>query len=341
MEMSGQKNGKYTLVEVCAGAGGQALGLEAAGFDHVALVEIDAHACQTLRNNRPAWNVIEADIKDVRGNKWGDVDLLAGGVPCPPFSIAGKQRGAEDERDLFPEMLRLVKECNPRGVMIENVKGLLGKRFDEYRSTILKRLRRMGYVGEWKLVNACDFGVPQLRPRSILVALRKEDAIHWSWPEGDPKSSQTVGEILYTSMSANGWPGAKNWASMANTIAPTLVGGSRKHGGADLGPTRAKTAWAELGVDGIGLADELPNRTFRGVPRLTVAQTALLQGFPEEWLIQGRKTAAYRQVGNAFPPPVAKAIGESFVNTWKQADSARQFAAGLQNEQPNNFARAL
>ena len=112
-------------IEICAGAGGQALGLEQAGFDHVALVEIEPPACATLRLNRPSWNVIEGDVHEFSASEYrGEVDLLAGGVPCPPFSVAGKQLGAEDERDLFPEALRLISECDPRAVMIENVKGI-------------------------------------------------------------------------------------------------------------------------------------------------------------------------------------------------------------------------
>jgi DNA (cytosine-5)-methyltransferase 1 len=111
------------VLEICAGAGGQALGLEAAGFDHAAAVEIDAHACQTLRTNRPHWKVVEADVLELDGKEFRGIDLLAGGVPCPPFSVAGKQLGAADERDLFPEAVRLAGEARPRAVMIENVRG--------------------------------------------------------------------------------------------------------------------------------------------------------------------------------------------------------------------------
>jgi len=110
-------------------------------------------------------------------------------------------------------------------------------------------------------------------------------------------------------MKSRGWRGADEWATKASGVAPTLVGGSKKHGGADLGPTRAKLAWSKLGVDGHGLDEKAPTPGFRGRPRLTVAMAAIVQGFPDFWEITGRKTAAYRQVGNAFPPPVAKAFG--------------------------------
>jgi len=117
-----------------------------------------------------------------------------------------------------------------------------------------------------------------------------------------------VGETLYDLMGARGWPGAAIWREQANEIAPTVVGGSHKHGGPDLGPTRAKRAWAKLGVDGHGVWDEVPGPEFVGMPRLTVRMVARLQGFPDSWQFAGRKTAAYRQVGNAFPPPVARAV---------------------------------
>lgn len=120
-------------LEICAGAGGQALGLELAGFEHAALVEIESPACATLRLNRPHWNVIEDDLRNVSGRQFKGIDLLAGGVPCPPFSKAGKQLGQEDERDLFPEAIRLVEEIQPKAVMLENVRGLLDAVFDDYR----------------------------------------------------------------------------------------------------------------------------------------------------------------------------------------------------------------
>ena len=121
----------------------------------------------------------------------------------------------------------------------------------------------------------------------------------------------TVGERLFDLMAARGWKGAKAWREKANDVAPTIVGGSHKHGGPDLGPTRARRAWAALGVDGLGIWDQPPERDFVGMPRLTVRMVARLQGFPDEWEFSGRKTSAYRQVGNAFPPPIAAAVAES------------------------------
>ena len=194
--------------------------------------------------------------------------------------------------------------------MLENVRGLLGSVFDEYRAKIIMDLKKLGYVAEWRLLNASDYGVPQLRPRVVFVALKKNIAECFNWPSASVTRPLTVGETLFDLMASNGWRGAKKWKEEACDIAPTLVGGSKKHGGPDLGPTRAKLAWASLGVDGMGIADDAPERNFIGRPRLTIRMAARIQGFPDCWQFSGKKTASYRQIGNAFPPPVARAVGE-------------------------------
>ncbi|MEV5463978.1 DNA (cytosine-5-)-methyltransferase, partial [Streptomyces cellulosae] len=291
-----------------------------------------------------------------------------GGVPCPPFSLAGKRLGEDDERDLFPEALNIIEKLTPKAVMIENVRGILEppEVFIEYRGKILDRLRRAGYTVPnvdaslspeaqdlemrkvWRRLDAKDFGVPQLRPRAILVAIRedfsKPGINEFCWPLGIKADEATVAESLKRSMrerclpywDKNKWgepakPGQRtgedvynDWldaaqksAAAGRGVAPTLVGGSRKHGGADLGPTRAKRAWAAMGVDAMGVANDPkacdPERDlFReNGPMLTVEQAAIIQGFPRNWRFQGKKTAQYRQVGNAFPPPVAEAVGRA------------------------------
>lgn len=300
-----------TSVEICSGAGGQALGLEQAGFEHRALVEVDDFCVATLRANRPDWNVIHGDLREFDGRPYKGVDLLAGGVPCPPFSHAGKQLGAEDERNLFPEAIRLVKEMRPRAVMLENVRGLFDAVFEDYRRYISGEIAKLGYRTDWKLLNASDYGVPQLRPRVVFVALRKEVADTFFWPQPGQVKAATVGDTLHDLLAAKGWRGVNAWRERANEIGPTLVGGSKKHGGPDLGPTRARAAWAAIGVDGRGLANEAPAPDFVGMPRLTVRMAARIQGFPDAWEFSGGKTAAYRQVGNAFPPPVAAAVANA------------------------------
>lgn len=312
----------FFSLELCAGGGGQALGLEGAGFHHVGVVEYEPQFCTTLRLNRPHWNVMQQDIRDFNAKAFGDVDLIAGGVPCPPFSIAGKQLGGDDERDMFPTALNIISEIKPRGILLENVQGLASAKFKDYRDALQKRLAKLGYDSEWRVLQASDFGVPQLRPRFILVGLRQDDMAHFSWPSGAGEPP-TVGEALVDLMGANGWLGTEEWVERANRIAPTIVGGSKKHGGPDLGPTRAKRQWSELGVDGMGIADDAPDVSFpdNKAPRLTVRMVARIQGFPDDWEFSGKKTASYRQVGNAFPPPVARAVGRRIVAAFKRKRS--------------------
>ncbi|MBT2402645.1 MULTISPECIES: DNA cytosine methyltransferase [unclassified Streptomyces] len=394
----GASDHTLTSIEICAGAGGQAIGLHQAGFRHLALVEIDQYAAATLRRNidrRDGWefereycDIIHKDVNHFEpltdlerpvGYLGGplkeeELDLLAGGVPCPPFSHAGKQLGKDDERDLFPRMLELVDELKPKAVMIENVRGIKDDKFQEYRDWVIARLEgglakdpqtgeKVEYEGSytvcgWEVLEASDFGVPQLRPRAILVAIRTDvlGDRKFEWPVAKP-GAVTVRAALGESMKARFKPfvdkggvlGAKaeealkRWEDQRDGIAPTLVGGSKKHGGADLGPSRAKAAWKLLGVNAMGVAnspDEVEEKKswdrdlFRPEgPMLTVTQAAVIQGFPEAWDFAGDKktekpvpgkTAQYRQVGNAFPPPVAHAVGESIAKVLRDARPAAQ-----------------
>ena len=311
-----------TCVEICAGAGGQAIGLERAGFVHVALIEYEREYCDVLLNNKPNWNVICADVRKFDGHPYRGVDLLAGGVPCPPFSVASKQLGENDERDLFPEAIRLIAEIRPRAVMLENVRGLLDPKFDTYRNSILNRIRDLGYVVQIRLLQASDYGVPQIRPRVVIVGMRNDEPGVFSYPPPNKRKAPSVGEVLHDLMGAKGWHGLEEWARHANQVAPTIVGGSKKHGGPDLGPTRARRAWANLGVDGLGIANEAPSAEFVGTPKLTKEMIAIIQGFPANWNFGKKKTSACRMIGNAFPPPVASAVG-------------RRIRKALENEQEN------
>lgn len=320
---------RFEVVEICAGAGGQALGLEQAGFEHALAVELDPNAAETLRHNRPGWKVACGDVADEsvwNPDDYKGVDLLAGGVPCPPFSIAGKQLGANDERDLFAWAVELAGRMQPKALMLENVRGLSTPRFSAYRQHVLDRLAELGYLGEWRLLQASDYSVPQLRPRFVLVALCPDDAPYFAWPDPNP-TPETVGTTLADMMGAGGWPYVDQWVNKACDIAPTIVGGSKKHGGADLGPSRAKAAWKELGVDALGLADAPPGPDWPADenPKLTVDMVARIQGWEDgTWSFTGRKTARYRQIGNAFPPPVARAVGESIMRALKHEGEPRE-----------------
>ncbi|WP_327414207.1 DNA cytosine methyltransferase [Streptomyces sp. NBC_01233] len=382
---------RFTSVEICAGAGGQAIGLHQAGFRHLALVEIDTHAVGTLRKNideRKEWSwekehcdlLPPTDVKlfdpDKHLEKSGrllrqnGLDLLAGGVPCPPFSHAGKQLGKDDDRDLFPRMLQLVEQLNPRAVMIENVRGIMDPKFSDYRDWIMAQLQGGKYreedgnvvevrgldytVCKWGVLEASDFGVPQLRPRAILVAIRNDvlKDLKYEWPSPTHEDPVSVADALKQTMhdrykayfkgayAERAREAYDAWLEKATDrdaelkgkgggIAPTLVGGSKKHGGADLGPSRAKAAWKQLGVSGLGVANdaetcqkkESEGRDLFGPdgPMLTVEQAAIIQGFPRGWHFDGGKTAQYRQVGNAFPPPVAAAVGKSIIEVLQAA----------------------
>ena len=245
-------------------------------------------------------------------------------MPWPGQDLIDRPDHLDDERDLFPEALRLVEEANPEAVLLENVKGLATARFADYREAIRTRLADLGYESDWQVLNSSEHGVAQLRPRFILVAMKPEAFKHFAWPR-PVHSPSTVGDVLGDLMAEDGWTGAAAWAKQANSIGPTLVGGSRKHGGPDLGPTRAREAWLRLGVNGKGLADAPPpaDAPEDFVPKLTVKMAAVIQGFPLTWKISGRKTAAYRQVGNAFPAPVAEAVGTSIREAIEAAAAER------------------
>lgn len=196
--------------------------------------------------------------------------------------------------------------------MFENVPGLAAAKFADYRASLFEKIRALGYEPEGRLIQAADYGVPQLRPRYIVLGMNIPDWNRFVWPT-ETHDAKTVGETLVDLMGAEGWKGAAKWAKQANRIAPTVVGGSRLHGGPDLGPTRAKAQWKTLGVDGMGIANSAPpsDTPLDHVPKLTVRMVARIQSFPDSWEFIGGKTAAYRQVGNAFPPIVAKALGTS------------------------------
>ena len=311
--------------EICAGAGGAALGLEQAGFTPSVLVELDADCCATLRLNRP-WQVFQADITADDARLTGPpVDLLSGGLPCTPHSRAGGQLGEGDERHLWHAATRLVSQGRPRAVLLETSDAVMSALFDVERAGTVARLREAGYLVRWETIDACWYGVPQHRKRAVLVAFRELEAARaFRWPDSDPEPPPSVGEALYERMAARGWPGAAAWRDGAAGLAPVIVGGSHKHGGPDLGPTQSKQAWQRLGVDGSGVADDVPDASGcypRGAgktgdadkdgPMLTVRMGALLQGFPPDWAFSGGKTSRWRQVGNALPPPVARAVGEA------------------------------
>jgi DNA (cytosine-5)-methyltransferase 1 len=258
-----------------------------------------------------------------------DVHLLSGGLPRvkSPAAVA-RTRGDDAELSVLKAAVDLVYGVQPRAILFENVPELIRKSdYEPIRELIAKELGHLGYRFRWHVLNAKDFGVPQSREVGFLVAFKDDliDRFEWPRPHDDP--APTVGQTLQESMGARGWPDAARWAAQADSIAPTVVGGSWERGGADLGPTGAKAKWGRLGVDGATVADQVPDAAFcwnpalgrQGLVPLTVDQVALLQGFPPDWRIAGRKTARYRQVGNATPPPLAHALGQSIAEALRAA----------------------
>lgn len=217
-----------------------------------------------------------------------------------------------------------MEEIRLRAVLLENVRGLAARRFDGYRAKVVERLNQLGYATWWDVIHASEHGIPQLRPRFVLVAVSQPWASCLWWPSPSSEAPPTVGEALYDLMGARRWPSVETRSRQAQGIAPTLVGGSKKHGGPDLGPTRAREAWKKLGVNGLGIANEAPGPEFPvgNMPKLTLRMVARLQGLPDNWQFAGRKTSAYRQVGNAFPPPIAWALGASIVDALDMATPA-------------------
>ncbi|AZP18107.1 DNA cytosine methyltransferase [Streptomyces aquilus] len=312
-----------TFVDVCSGAGGLALGLERAGFEPRLLLDEDDDACRTLRANRPHWNVLQADLLDFDPSEHPesrDVDLLSAGLPRVKSNATAARAESGSEERLLKAAVYLAHAIGPRALLVENVPTLAhSDRFRGFREFARAELEHLGYEFSWFVLNAADFGVPQDRKQGVLVAIKR----HW-FPSFQPPSPTvthhvSVGEALVESMRSRGWKDADQWAAQASVVAPTLVGGSKNRGGADLGLAGTKRKWERLGVNAHSLGNEIPGSGFEWAPelgrdgmvRLTVDQTAVLQSFPEDWRITGRKTARYRQIGHASPPPVGEALGRA------------------------------
>ncbi|MFH9978087.1 DNA cytosine methyltransferase [Streptomyces sp. NPDC017179] len=311
------------FVDVCAGAGGLALGLEQAGFEPTLLLDNKAVACETLRLNRPKWNVLETDLRDfdpIEHPESYDVDLLSAGLPRVRSAATYKRADSDKERELLRATVYLVHAVQPRALVIENVPGLVDHPdFEDVRGFIRSELEHLGYRFCWFVLNAADFGVPQDRKQGVLVALKSRCFDAFRPPVPTAHEHMTVGQALRDSMASRGWTGADVWAAQATVVAPTLVGGSDNRGGADLGPTGTKKAWARMGVNAGSLGDDTPGPDFvwepslgpAGMVKITNMQAAMLQAFPAEWRFAGGKTLRYRQIGHASPPPVGEALGRA------------------------------
>nr|WP_235193013.1 DNA cytosine methyltransferase [Streptomyces viridochromogenes] len=306
---------RFSSLEICAGSGGMALGLERAGFDPVLLIEDNEHACKTLHWNRRRWDVMQADVIDfdpVEHQQVYDVDLLSGGLPRVQSAATVQRPESDREWKLLQAAVWLAHAVQPRAILLENVPELVtSEKYSPVRDWIEDNLGDENYLCTWHVLDAADHGVPQHRKQGFLVAMREPNFSKFTWPSPSGAPAPTLGAALEATMASRGWPGAAAWAARADEPAPTLVGGSINRGGADLGPSGQKKAWARLGVEGKSIADEVPgpDDPVDLVPRLTVRQAAILQAFPDSWVFFGKKTSVYRQIGHASPPPVAEAVG--------------------------------
>jgi DNA (cytosine-5)-methyltransferase 1 len=332
-------NNVYTVLELFAGAGGMALGLEKAGLKSVLLNEIDSHACKTLRKNRPEWNVVEGDVSRVDFTSYRDtVDVLAGGFPCQAFSYAGKKLGFEDTRGtLFFEFARAVKEINPKVLLAENVRGLLNHDDGRTLETIKNIISELGYtLFEPRILKAIFYKVPQKRERLIIVAVRNDlaDGIDYEWPSSynkvlTLKDALKKGELYdcdvpesegqkYPKRKAeilSMVPPGGYWRDLPEDIQKEYMLKSFYLGGGKTGMAR-RLSWDEPSLTlTCAPAQKQTERCHPDETRpLTVREYARIQTFPDDWIFEGPISAKYKQIGNAVPVNLSFAVGKSIVH---------------------------
>lgn len=336
-----EPHNEYTVLELFAGAGGLAVGLEKAGLKCVALNEIDKWACQTLRKNRPNWNVLEGDIKDFSFTKFhNSVDVVTGGFPCQAFSYAGKKLGLADARGtLFYEFARVVKEVNPPICIGENVRGLLSHENGKTLQGMISILDEIGYnVVPVQVLKAINYKVPQKRERLILVGVRKDIELKYEYPKPhnkvyNLKDALKKGELYDTDVPKS--PGAKYpqskkavldlvpqkgyWRDLPLEIQKEYMGGSFYLGGGKTGIAR-RIGWDEPCLT--LTCSPAQKQTERCHPEetrpFTVREYARIQTFPDDWTFEGSMAQQYKQIGNAVPVNLGKEVGYSIVKFLNQ-----------------------
>ena len=326
----------YSVVELFAGAGGLALGLEQAGFDTKAVVEIDKWAVQTLRKNRPHWNILHDDIQSIstKGIKnyldsSGEIDLLSGGYPCQSFSYAGNRLGIEDARGtLFYDFAKILDELKPKMFLAENVKGL--KTHDKGRTlqTMIKVFEDEGYRVSYQVLNSVHYGVAQKRERIFIVGIRKDIAKVVNKPFEFPKPYDyqlTLGDILKdVPPSACATYNEKKkevlkyvspggcWRDLPDDIAREYMKTTYFMGGGRTGIAR-RLSWDEAGLT--VLCTPAQKQTERCHPDelrpFSIRENARIQSFPDEWEFEGSLAQKYKQIGNAVPVNLAKEVGQA------------------------------
>ncbi|MDX6181242.1 DNA (cytosine-5-)-methyltransferase [Flavobacterium sp. Fl-77] len=340
----------YTVLELFAGAGGLAIGMEKAGLKCVALNEIDKWACETLRTNRPNWNVLEGDIKQFSFSEYHNkVDVVTGGFPCQAFSYAGKKLGLADARGtLFYEFARAVKEVNPPICIGENVRGLLNHDNGKTLQGMISILDEIGYnVVPVQVLKAINFNVPQKRERLILVGIRKNIDLKYEYPKPykkiyNLKDALMKGDLFDCDVPNSGgskYPKSKvdvlklvpqkgYWRDLPIEIQKEFMGGSFYLGGGKTGIAR-RIGWDEPCLT--LTCSPAQKQTERCHPEetrpFTVREYARIQTFPDEWEFSGSIAQQYKQIGNAVPVNLGKEVGYSiiqFLNKYYSKLEAKQ-----------------
>ena len=338
----------YTLVELFAGAGGLALGLERCGFKALLLNEIDKNACATLHKNRPNWNIVQGSVTDLCFKKYHNkVDLLTGGFPCQAFSYAGKKLGFEDTRGtMFFEFARCLKETNAQVFMAENVRGLLSHDDGRTLRTMVKILDELGYyVEEPRVMKAIHHRVPQKRERLIIVGIRKDlrDEEHFEWPRPTGKiytvrDALKAGELFKTDVPLSDgqkYPASKQkvmelvppggyWRDLPEKIQKAYMMKSFYLGGGKTGMAR-RMSWDEPSLTlTTAPAQKQTERCHPVETRpFTTREYARIQTFPDDWQFAGTQTSIYKQIGNAVPVNLAEKLGQSLVKLLNQLKNPR------------------
>lgn len=325
---------EYTNIELFAGAGGLALGLEQAGIKGLAFIESNKSACNTLIKNRPKWNVIKDDIANVDFTKYkSKVDIVSGGAPCQAFSYAGKRLGFGDTRGtLFEQFARCVKEVEPKIFLFENVKGLLTHDKGRTFKTIKHEFESLEYNIQYKILNATYYGVAQKRQRLIVIGVRNDlkDVIKFTYPEPNENMTvlrdvlQNVPESPYQPYSENKKkiiglvPAGGCWVDLPKEIAKEYMGKSYYSGGGKRGMAR-RISWDEPCLTlTTSPSQKQTERCHPDETRpFTVREYARIQSFPDDWEFKGRLSEQYKQIGNAVPVELARRIGVEMIKALK------------------------
>lgn len=321
---------RHTDIELFAGAGGLALGLEQAGFDGLAYVEMNGDACETLRRNRPGWNVIEGDVHEIDFRQYdGQVDLVSGGFPCQAFSMAGKRLGFGDIRGtLFAEIIRCANETHPKMLLMENVKGLLSHDGGRTFETIRHEIEKAGYSLQWKVLNASYHGVGQARERIVMIGIRDDltDRISFEYPESDGRQTTLRDALdgvpdspgaLYSEKKEKVLdlvPPGGCWVDLPQDIAREYMKSSYDSPGGKRGMAR-RLSWDRPCLTlTTSPSQKQTERCHPDETRpLTVREYARVQSFPDDWEFAGGIGSQYRQIGNAVPVEMARRIGVQII----------------------------